>query len=205
MERDGELCALLARARCLTTEQVARAAFRGKHEKWVEKRLRALAAIGVEAFPRAYLKRKWFRTAKGQDLMAWSLTPLGYLAAEVVLGEPVQVPAKDVGEAFRQHEVTLNELLVLLAEPWLEGSFVRVERLPFRWIPSESSRLPWKQYDVATGRERAKVMTLPTCDRTIERKIERALSRGDRGIRKIAKDIGVGTGTVQRIKAAMAA
>ena len=42
-------------------------------------------------------------------------------------------------------------------------------------------------------------------DIAIERKIERALSRGDRGIRKIAKDIGVGTGTVQRIKAAMAA
>lgn len=40
-------------------------------------------------------------------------------------------------------------------------------------------------------------------DRSVERKIEHALSRGDRGIRKIAKDIGVGTGTVQRIKAAM--
>jgi DNA invertase Pin-like site-specific DNA recombinase len=42
-------------------------------------------------------------------------------------------------------------------------------------------------------------------DKATERKIERALSRGDRGIRKIAREIGVGVGTVQRIKAAMAA
>jgi transposase len=41
-------------------------------------------------------------------------------------------------------------------------------------------------------------------DRAVERKIERALSRGDRGLRKIAKEIGVGIGTVQRVKAAMA-
>jgi hypothetical protein len=42
-------------------------------------------------------------------------------------------------------------------------------------------------------------------DGTVERKIGHALSRGDRGIRKIARDIGVGLGTVQRIKAAMTA
>lgn len=39
----------------------------------------------------------------------------------------------------------------------------------------------------------------------VERKIERALARGNRGIRKIARDLGVGVGTVQRIKAAMPA
>ena len=42
-------------------------------------------------------------------------------------------------------------------------------------------------------------------DQKTERKIEIALSRGDRGIRKIASDVGVGVGTVQRIKAAMVA
>jgi DNA invertase Pin-like site-specific DNA recombinase len=41
-------------------------------------------------------------------------------------------------------------------------------------------------------------------DRAIETKIRRALKRGDRGIRKIAREIGVGVGTVQRVKAAMA-
>jgi DNA invertase Pin-like site-specific DNA recombinase len=41
-------------------------------------------------------------------------------------------------------------------------------------------------------------------DRATETKIRRALKRGDRGIRKIAREIGVGVGTVQRVKAAMA-
>jgi DNA invertase Pin-like site-specific DNA recombinase len=38
-----------------------------------------------------------------------------------------------------------------------------------------------------------------------ERTTKYALFRGDRGIRKIARDIGVSVGTVQRIKAAMTA
>lgn len=42
-------------------------------------------------------------------------------------------------------------------------------------------------------------------DKLTERKIERALSRGNRGIRRIARELGVGVGTVQRIKAAMVA
>jgi hypothetical protein len=50
----------------------------------------------------------------------------------------------------------------------------------------------------------ARMLRRKRTDRAVERKIERALSRGDRGIRKIAKEIGVGIGTVQRVKAAMA-
>jgi DNA invertase Pin-like site-specific DNA recombinase len=42
-------------------------------------------------------------------------------------------------------------------------------------------------------------------DKAKEQKIQRALSRGDRGIRRIARDLKVGVGTVQRIKAAMLA
>jgi hypothetical protein len=38
---------------------------------------------------------------------------------------------------------------------------------------------------------------------TVERDIRRALSKGDLGIRKIARIVGVGVGTVQRVKAAM--
>ena len=58
---------------------------------------------------------------------------------------------------------------------------------------------------LARARAQGKTLGRRRTDRAIERKIERALSRGDRGIRKIARDIGVGVGTVQRIKAAMAA
>jgi len=56
---------------------------------------------------------------------------------------------------------------------------------------------------LARARAEGKKLGRKRTDRSVERKIERALSRGDRGIRKIAQDIGVGTGTVQRIRAEM--
>jgi len=58
---------------------------------------------------------------------------------------------------------------------------------------------------LARAKAQGKKLGRKRTNRTIEQKIERALSRGDRGIRKIARDLGVGTGTVQRIKAAMVA
>jgi hypothetical protein len=37
----------------------------------------------------------------------------------------------------------------------------------------------------------------------LERRISGALAKGDRGILRIAADLGVGSGTVQRVKAAL--
>jgi DNA invertase Pin-like site-specific DNA recombinase len=45
----------------------------------------------------------------------------------------------------------------------------------------------------------------PTIDATKEKAIRKALAKGDKGMLKIAAELGVGSGTVQRIKAAMAA
>ena len=56
---------------------------------------------------------------------------------------------------------------------------------------------------LARAKVQGKILGRKRTDRKTERKIEHALSRGDRGIRKIARDIGVGVGTVQRIKAAI--
>ena len=56
---------------------------------------------------------------------------------------------------------------------------------------------------LARARAEGKTLGRRRTTRTAERKIEKALARGDRGIRKIAREIGVGVGTVQRIKAAM--
>jgi DNA invertase Pin-like site-specific DNA recombinase len=56
---------------------------------------------------------------------------------------------------------------------------------------------------LARARADGKKLGRKRTDRSVERKIERALSRADCGIRKIAREIGVGVGTVQRIKAAM--
>jgi len=63
---------------------------------------------------------------------------------------------------------------------------------------------------VKAGLERAraqgKALDRPTISVTTEAAIRKALKKGDTGIiRKIATTLGVGTGTVQRIKAAMPA
>jgi hypothetical protein len=45
----------------------------------------------------------------------------------------------------------------------------------------------------------------PTISTATDAAIRKALKKGDVGIRKIATTLGVGTGTVQRIKAEMVA
>ena len=58
---------------------------------------------------------------------------------------------------------------------------------------------------VNAGLKRAKaagkLLGRPKIDAGTEAKIKKALAKGDKGILKIAKELGVGSGTVQRIKA----
>jgi hypothetical protein len=56
------------------------------------------------------------------------------------------------------------------------------------------------EFSLAQG----KSLGRPTFSATTEAAIRKALKKGDTGIRKIATTLGVGTGTVQRIKAEMA-
>jgi len=62
---------------------------------------------------------------------------------------------------------------------------------------------------VKAGLERAraqgKALGRPTISAATDAAIRKALKKGDTGIRKIATTLGVGTGTVQRIKAEMSA
>jgi DNA invertase Pin-like site-specific DNA recombinase len=55
------------------------------------------------------------------------------------------------------------------------------------------------------ARKEGKRLGRPTIDPRKERAIRAALERGDKGMLKIAAEHGVGSGTVQRIKAAMGA
>jgi DNA invertase Pin-like site-specific DNA recombinase len=55
------------------------------------------------------------------------------------------------------------------------------------------------------ARAQGKRLGRPTIDARTETAIRKALRKGDAGIRKIATRLGVGTGTVQKIKAEMAA
>ncbi len=62
---------------------------------------------------------------------------------------------------------------------------------------------------VKAGLERAraqgKTLGRPTVSTATEAAMRKALKKGDTGIRKIAAALGVGTGTVQRVKAGMSA
>jgi len=58
---------------------------------------------------------------------------------------------------------------------------------------------------LARAKAQGKVLGRKRTPRATERKIEAALRKGDRGIRKIAGDLGVGVGTVQRVKAELTA
>lgn len=60
---------------------------------------------------------------------------------------------------------------------------------------------------VMSGLQRAKaqgtVLGRPRVDQTVENEIREMLTAGNRGIRSIAKQLGIGTGTVQRVKSEM--
>jgi hypothetical protein len=49
------------------------------------------------------------------------------------------------------------------------------------------------------------VLGRPRVDGRMERRIHKASAKGDRNILQIAADVGVGSGTVQRVKAARSA
>jgi DNA invertase Pin-like site-specific DNA recombinase len=57
----------------------------------------------------------------------------------------------------------------------------------------------------AQGTKSGRPMGRPKMDAATEAAIKVALAKGDKGMRKIAVELGVATGTVQRIKAGMAA
>jgi DNA invertase Pin-like site-specific DNA recombinase len=58
---------------------------------------------------------------------------------------------------------------------------------------------------LARARTEGKRLGRPRIDARVERRIREALAKGDRGILRIAADLGVGSGTVQRVKAALSA
>jgi DNA invertase Pin-like site-specific DNA recombinase len=58
---------------------------------------------------------------------------------------------------------------------------------------------------LARAKEEGKTLGRPKIDPATENAIRAALSKGDEGMHKIADRFGVGTGTVQRIRAEMAA
>ncbi|MBI3183993.1 MAG: replication-relaxation family protein [Myxococcales bacterium] len=182
-QRDRQLISALATARHLTTEQLARLFFPGRHPETARKRVLVLAGEGKAGLPQPYLRRLFYRTFDGQLVAVWTPTPLGYITAEGVLGASVTVPRADVSANFLEHSVTTNELLVeMLAAPLasqLEREraksanaanpeaeyerrkqyvFAHARTWAFRWETGDSSRLPWEAYESADAPKRDRVI-----------------------------------------------
>jgi hypothetical protein len=140
--RDRELFVHLAISRYLTSDQIAKLVFSGKTASIAPRRLRRLAAGKHQ-----YVRRLPFRTKDGGMALAWTLKPLGYMAAHNYFRGTPEPPTHDPpGADFLEHDMVLNELYVALATAAKHKRF-SFDRWPFRWLPSDSARLPWTELD----------------------------------------------------------
>ncbi len=144
-DRDRQLVGLLGVVRYLSTEQLCRLFYDGRNIDNMRRRLLRLAGRGALAFKRAFIRRLFYRTYEGQRREMWTLTNAGYNLAATVLDTVIKIPRHDVGAAFREHAIVLNELFVALMMP-PRGGYARARHTQFRWIASDTVRLPWKQH-----------------------------------------------------------
>lgn len=169
-ERDRHIVSWLVIARCLSTAQLGELMTPGCALRTTELLLKPLAGRGPRALARPLAQATPFRNREGGMELAWVATAEGYALAEDILGHSINA-ADEVGIDFLEHLLGLNALLVAMAadgEPRASPGkrpgrnaardFVRAHPLPFRWISSESSRLPWREYEMKTGRERARLI-----------------------------------------------
>jgi len=166
---DKELIALIGIARYLSTRQAHELLRRNKQESVSRRRLAALAGLSRLSKPNRvpklqprralfnppYLRRILFRSSCGERSALWALTPHGFALACQVLGSERKVNREDISEAFLDHSNVLTDLFVDLAKPMLEAG-CPAKCLPFRWRPSDTTRLPWEQYDATVDRIRAR-------------------------------------------------
>jgi len=144
-DRDRQLLGLLAVARYLSTEQLSRLLYASRNVDNMRRRFLRLAGEGSRGFRPEYIRRLFYRTYEGHHLDMWTLTNTGHAVAEIVLGTALKIPRRDVGAAFREHTIMLNELFVALMMP-PGGGYARAKQNEFRWICSDAVRLPWKQH-----------------------------------------------------------
>lgn len=167
-DRDHLLLGLLALARYLSSAQLARLVFPGRSDSVYSGRLNRL--MRGEAGRPGYVRRLAYRTYQGELVPVWALTAAGYLAAEGALGSLPKIARRDVGAMFLEHTVRLNDLFCAL----VAGGGGAPAELPrgFRWVPSESSLLPFREYVAGEGaRERLivpdAILELPSAGRRI--------------------------------------
>ena len=155
--RDRELLAMMAMARYLSSEQIQQLFFAGRTEAACRIRLFQLASLGKQPQPTPYIRRLRFRSFEGKWFSAWAPTPLGYVVTRAVLGTEPKLPAGDISASFLEHCVRLNDLLVALVATG-NAQLPSARNLPFRWLASDSVRLPWRDYDRQAGIHRARII-----------------------------------------------
>jgi protein involved in plasmid replication-relaxation len=191
-DRDRQLLTVLAMCRCLSTEQIRRLCFAGRTETPAHKRLRQLAGIGKYGFPEPLVERTVHQTYAGDLVTVWTPTTLGYVVAGNVVETITRPPrGADICPALIEHALLLNELFVGLSEAPLkkalgirtseiprrrhrsaaDGLYVNAQALRFKWIASDSVRLPWKEYRDGDSIERIihpdAVLELPSLRRRL--------------------------------------
>lgn len=158
-DRDRHLMALLAVARYLSEPQLSQVMFGGRQQA-ARKRLADLAG-DESGTALAYVRRLTYRTYDGRRAYVWTLAEAGHCIAEQLL--VVKRPLSEVGADFLEHTIMLNELLVRMLTASLpppnagrkfgskapkveRAAFSRIADACFRWISSDSARLPWTEY-----------------------------------------------------------
>ncbi|MHB8876063.1 MAG: replication-relaxation family protein [Myxococcaceae bacterium] len=182
-DRDRHLIAHVARVRLLSTEQLGRLAYPGRHEKNLQKRLLVLGGIGKAGAAEPYLRRIPWRDYDGRQQFAWTATERGYLLAQRLCGTEISSPKEELGNEYLDHELQLNELYVQLLHAPLarnlkmvpalaarEGNYdtalvklksqvyARATGQAFRWRPADVVRLPWRSYDAHSRAKRDRVI-----------------------------------------------
>jgi hypothetical protein len=157
-DRDRQLIGVLAVARYLSNEQLAKLFFSGRNPLTMRKRLLRLAGEGVLPFRPPYLRRLSYRAyAGGERVEIWATAPRGHATARSLLGTELKMSRNDIGAAFREHTIALNELLVAMYAPTGNG-YARANQDAFRWHSSDCVRLPWKEYAAAEDRSLERIV-----------------------------------------------
>jgi len=146
MKRDHGLLAALATARYLSGDQVARLVFPGVDERVPRRRLNRLSQRGPHGLA-PLVRGLAYRGALGAPLKAWALTEAGYVVANELVPHAT-APGSDVGAAFVEHALLLNDVLVSLVEKTKPGP-EWFSDLPFRWLAEGGDCLAFDYYDRA--------------------------------------------------------
>ena len=144
VRRDYDIIAALAIARYLTLDQLMRVVFVDRSERIARRRLQRLASPGPGGLD-PLLRSVAYRGPTGAPLKAWALTEAGYvLAKQLVPYAPT--PQRDVGAAFLEHTLLLNDVVVELLSRSRDAG-CSFSELPFRWIAESGQYASFEYYD----------------------------------------------------------